>query len=404
MAFDDIPRYAGGLAGGEPDIEHTISLPGDPGDDTAAPGSGHEPPDRLGIHIFLEIVLLLGFAAALFFFYRSENAPLTNGESRDTVIVLVIPLLLAAVAMSLSLRVGAVNLAVGAIGLACGILFADNASAGLVPAMAIALAAAVGFGAVLALAVVVLRTPAWLAGAGVSAVVALWVWRHVDMAGLSIDPISPLPAATAWIWLVSIASLSILGGIVGVMGGWRTRLEACKQAGIGTGRREGATIATIIAALIGSSLLAGLAGIWVVWSATPQAPGLSEGLDPLTLTGFGLGAALLGGTSAYGRRGGVLGTLLAGLVLATLVMMSNVDQWRIHPLWLILAAIGLGAVVTRLVEALGRSDPQWRDDERGTTVDQGRYDATAERYDSAYRVGDIDPYRGVTRQDGYGHH
>jgi hypothetical protein len=77
----------------------------------------------------------------------------------------------------------------------------------------------------------------------------------------------------------------------------------------------------------------------------------------LQWTGLAFGAALLAGTSAFGRRGGVFGTLLA--VAGLTLFLDYVDRRNLDiALFAVAAAtIGFGLVVTRLVETYGRPLP-----------------------------------------------
>jgi hypothetical protein len=73
--------------------------------------------------------------------------------------------------------------------------------------------------------------------------------------------------------------------------------------------------------------------------------------------------ALVGGTSAYGRRGGIFGTLLAVTLFTLLVRFGDAAHWRVSPLAWAAGTIALGLIVTRLVEALGRPRIQLEDEE-----------------------------------------
>jgi hypothetical protein len=74
----------------------------------------------------------------------------------------------------------------------------------------------------------------------------------------------------------------------------------------------------------------------------------------LEWTGLALGVALVGGTSAFGRRGGVFGTILAA-VLATLFLRYEEEMnWDISEFAIAGGALAAGLVVTRLVESYGR--------------------------------------------------
>jgi predicted outer membrane lipoprotein len=85
--------------------------------------------------------------------------------------------------------------------------------------------------------------------------------------------------------------------------------------------------------------------------------------DGFTLLGTAAAAAFLGGTSAYGRRGGVFGTVLAAgfLQLAALWLgLVEAQPWT-RPA-LLGGAIVLGLLVGRVVEAAGSTEPPPPDD------------------------------------------
>jgi MFS family permease len=105
-------------------------------------------------------------------------------------------------------------------------------------------------------------------------------------------------------------------------------------------------------ALAGSGGMAALGGILTGLSSAAVAP-----VDGLVTTGFALGIALVGGTSAYGRRGGIFGTLLATSLFVLLLRYGDAANWRIAQLAWAAGMIAAGLVVTRLVEALGRPRP-----------------------------------------------
>jgi hypothetical protein len=70
-----------------------------------------------------------------------------------------------------------------------------------------------------------------------------------------------------------------------------------------------------------------------------------------------VGAALAAGTSAFGRRGGVLGTVLSVSLITLVMAYSDAAKLRISPYAVAAVAIGVGLVVTRLVETFGRPQP-----------------------------------------------
>ena len=86
----------------------------------------------------------------------------------------------------------------------------------------------------------------------------------------------------------------------------------------------------------------------------------TEPIEPgtgLEWTGIAIGAALLGGTSAYGRRGGIFGTLLAVTGLTLFLDYSARRDLDIALFAIAAATLGAGLVVTRLIETYGRPLP-----------------------------------------------
>jgi hypothetical protein len=81
------------------------------------------------------------------------------------------------------------------------------------------------------------------------------------------------------------------------------------------------------------------------------------------VTVLAVGAALLGGTSAFGRRGGVFGTVLAAILLTVAIGYTKAigHPWNTFALGAV--AIGLGLAVTRVVERFGRPDSDAEEDD-----------------------------------------
>jgi ribose/xylose/arabinose/galactoside ABC-type transport system permease subunit len=105
----------------------------------------------------------------------------------------------------------------------------------------------------------------------------------------------------------------------------------------------------VLAATLVATILAGLGGVLMVSQSATANPE-----DGLMLTGLALGAALLGGTSAYGRRGGIFGTVLAVALITLIARYSEAAELTLSATVLAAAAVGAGLLVTRLVERLGR--------------------------------------------------
>ena len=87
-------------------------------------------------------------------------------------------------------------------------------------------------------------------------------------------------------------------------------------------------------------------------STGPIVPGTG-----LEWTGIAIGTALLAGTSAFGRRGGIFGTLLAVAGLTLFLDYPARRNFDIALFAIAAALIGVGLVVTRLVETYGRPLP-----------------------------------------------
>ena len=170
-------------------------------------------------------------------------------------------------------------------------------------------------------------------------------------------------------WLGAFAVLAVVGGLLGMskavrraVGRFRPVADPARRRGAGAG-----VLAAV--ALIGSSALASVAG---VLTAAKQGT-LSPPDNSVYLTGIAVGTALLAGTSAFGRRGGVLGTVLAVSLVTVAMKYADVTGRRVAPLAFAAAAIGIGLLVTRLVEAFGRprsvTDPNdWTNEPGAVTL------------------------------------
>jgi hypothetical protein len=94
--------------------------------------------------------------------------------------------------------------------------------------------------------------------------------------------------------------------------------------------------------------------------------------DGLSYTGIAIGIALLGGVSAYGRRGGIFGTILATGLFVLAYHDVDLHAWRGGELIVIATALGVGLAVTRLIEAYGRPGRGASDDPEASLSWLGR--------------------------------
>jgi ribose/xylose/arabinose/galactoside ABC-type transport system permease subunit len=310
--------------------------------------------DRLWPHIVWEIVLAAGVVVAVFA-VRHEDRQALSGAGLDNLLVLVAAGILLGSAFALSLRAAVPNLAVGAVAVVAGVLTAWlQAEHGyeLRIAVLITLGGAVALGLVTALVVVGFRLPAWAVGLG--AAFGLLAAAQ-SMSGGRTLTLDGVPNLRDWAWPLAIgaAALSVLGGVLGLLPRARLTLGQYRPAGDAAAARGSRAGLTATAALVGSMLLAAGAGLILAMRVRAAVPD-----DGFALLGTAAAAAFLGGTSAYGRRGGVFGTVLAAgfLQLAALWLgLVEAQPWT-RPA-LLGGAIVLGLLVGRVVEAAGSTEP-----------------------------------------------
>ena len=224
--------------------------------------------------------------------------------------------------------------------------FATRSSHGLSTAalLTAGVAAAVGVG--IAVLAVGFHVPAWAASLGVGLGVMVWLQRQhqVTVVSGAYDP-----GKQAMYWFAGVVAISTVGGLFGLVRPIRRTVGGFRRAGDPALRRGRAAATSAALAIIASTVLASVAGVLLALSTRP----LPAGENGLALTSLGLGAALLGGTSVFGRRGGVFGTILAVVVLVVLWRYAEARHWNLSSLAVGAAAVLAGLVVTRLVESFG---------------------------------------------------
>jgi ribose/xylose/arabinose/galactoside ABC-type transport system permease subunit len=315
--------------------------------------------DRLGIHIGWEIVLLLAVAALGYLLYRLEPAALRR-PGLDALLITGAAIGLLGLGAGLTLRAGVPNLALGAIALAGSLHYAENGDRGLIDAAVPALAFAAVGALLVALLVIGLHVPGW--AATLAAAMGVVVYIQLRDAPVAVQGEFD-PSGQAFYLFGGFAALAVVGAALGTVGPLRRLLGRMRPVGDPARRRGAGAVLPVIGSLVLSSVFAVAAGILLAAQSTePIEPGTG-----LEWTGIALGVALLGGTSAYGRRGGIFGTLLA--VVALTLFLDYADRRDLDiPLFAIAAAMmGAGLVVTRLVETYGRplpeagTDDDWQD-------------------------------------------
>jgi ribose/xylose/arabinose/galactoside ABC-type transport system permease subunit len=318
------------------------------------PEHGEPGTDRMLVHVIWELLLLLG-CVAVFILFRDDQRAGSSGSALRDLLLYAASLGFVTVGMALSLRAGVVNLAVGPIAAGSAIFFAGHSDRNMVATIGVCMLLAAAVGVAVAILTVGFHVPAWAASLAGAFAVVVWIQKH----GSAIDNVATYqPASRAYYWFGAFAALSLLGGLLGLAKPIRRGVGRFRSLGDPALRRGGSAGVTAFLVLVASSALAGLGGALAGLSSDSVTP-----TDGLVTTGLALGAALVGGTSAFGRRGGVFGTLFAVALLALLVRYGEAANLRVAQYAWAAGAIALGLVVTRLVESLGRPRLEANEDE-----------------------------------------
>jgi ribose/xylose/arabinose/galactoside ABC-type transport system permease subunit len=316
--------------------------------------------DRVWVHVLWEILLAAGVVAAVLA-VRHEDAGALSGTGLKDLLVLVAAGILLGSAFALSLRAAVPNLAVGGVAVAAGVLTAwlrNQHGYELRIAVLVTLGAAVALGLATAIVVVGLRLPAWAVGLGAAlglyaAVLSLSAGRSMLLEG------GPELRDWAWPLAIGVAVISVVGGALGLMPRARATLGRYRPAGDAAAARGGGAAMTAAVALVGSTVLAAGAGLLIALRVRAVVPD-----DGIMLLAGAAAAAFLGGTSAYGRRGGLFGTVLAATFLQLALLwlgLVEAQPWT-RPA-LLGGAIILGLLVGRVVEAAGTIAPPDEDED-----------------------------------------
>lgn len=314
------------------------------------PAHGEIGRDRLGVHFAWEGVLALG-AIALGYLLFANHRDAISGGALKTLLVFGAVLGLLALAASISLRVGAPNLALGSVAVASALYYAQKSGGGLIPTATWPVVMALALGVGMAVLVVGFQVPGWAGSLVATLVVIAWIQNKFQ------SPLSVAgefdPTKQAYYLIGGFVLLSLVGGLLGLIKPIRRGVGRFRPVGDPASRRGGVAASVTSLGLILSTVLAAIAGIVMAAAAGAANEQIAPGAG-LEFTGLALGIALLGGASAYGRRGGVFGTVLATTVITLLITYGEQANWKIS-IWVLAAgAVGTGLVVTRLVETFGR--------------------------------------------------
>ena len=312
--------------------------------------------DRLGIHLGWEVMLLVA-AAVIGFLLQREDSGALQRPALDTLLVTGASIGLLTLGAGLTLRAGVPNLALGPIALAAALQYAENGDEGLaqavVPALIIAAAGSLAVG----LLVAVLHVPGWAATLAAALAVVVFVQLRTGPVNVQGDWD---PTGQAFLLFGAFAGLAVLGGALGAIGPVRRFVGRMRTAADPARRRGAVAAVPVVLALLLSSLFATVAGVLIAAQADgPIAP--ETGLE---WTGIAVGLALLAGTSAYGRRGGIFGTLFAVTALTLFLRYQEIRDLDIALFAIAASLFVAGLVVTRVVESVGspytpRTGEEW---------------------------------------------
>lgn len=314
------------------------------------PAPAPAPRDRIVVHLVWEAAVAL-LVIGLFVLVIVQAG--TPGRAMNVVVGSAVVLLPMAMAFALSLRAAAPNLAVAAIGSLGGVILAQTATDGGSAIVGIVLAVGAGLvvGIVLGLVVVVLHVPSWAASLVVAlglqtAALALLEGRTIPFQG-------SVGQTGLTLGLVVLAVLSVAGGVLFAFPGPRNWFGSARADRDPARRPTIQGAAAVFVALTASSTLAAIGGVIATYRIRAATP--VGGFD----IAFVLVAVILGGASLYGRRAGILGTLLGTLaVVLVQIAASLLDAEAPFRLGGIVLLGVLGLAATRLVETLGGSAPE----------------------------------------------
>jgi ribose/xylose/arabinose/galactoside ABC-type transport system permease subunit len=320
------------------------------------PATEEDGRDRLGIHLSWEVILLVVAAVIGFLLQREDSAALQR-PALDSLLVTGAAIGLLTLGAGLTLRAGVPNLALGPIALAAAMQYAENSDKGLVQAIVPAMIVAAAGSLAVGLIVTLLHVPGWATTLAAAFAVIVYVQLRPGPVNVQGDWD---PTDQAFLLFGGFAVLAVLGAGLGAVGPVRRFLGRARSAGDPAQRRGVAAAVPAILTLLLSSLFATGAGVLIAASADgPIAP--DTGFE---WTGIAIGLAMLAGTSAYGRRGGIFGTLFAVTALTLFLRYQVLLELDIALFAIAGSLLLAGLVVTRFVESYGspyaaRSPEEW---------------------------------------------
>jgi hypothetical protein len=305
--------------------------------------------DRLGVHLGWEVLLLIAAAAFAYLLWRVSPDALKR-PALDQLLLSGASIGLLTLGAGLTLRAGVPNIALGPIALAASLQYAEQGDQGLARAAVPALVVAAAGGLAVALFVLVLHVPGW--AATTAAALGVIVYDQLRVAPVKVQGTLD-PTNQAFFLFGGFALLAVVGGALGAVSPVRRWFGRMRPVDDPARRRGAGAALPVVIALVLSSVFAVVAGILMATQAKgPIVPGTG-----LEWTGIALGLAMVAGTSAYGRRGGIFGTLFAVAAMTLFLEWSARKDLEIALFATAGCVLAGGLVVTRLVETFGRPLP-----------------------------------------------
>ena len=348
MVYEDSTQARAGAADSDPTVALADRVP-PPNLDLVFqdPADGEPGRDRMMVHGLWEVVLAVALAGAGYALSQARPGALGALGLPDLALATTV-LGLVVAASAVSLRAGAPNLAVGGVAVFAALYLGQHGSGGWFGPAATVVGICAAIGLAQGLVVVGLHVPAWAASLAVA--IGLLAWSSGKTAGALGAGYDPAPHA--YYWFGGFCLLSVGASVLGLVPTIRRGFGRFRPV-IDPARRRGKVAALItLGATVASSAVAGLGGVLALSVYREAVP--TSGLE---LTALALGGALLGGTSAFGRRGGIFGTVFAAALLSVGLAYAQADDRSWSAAGIATVAILVGLCVTRLVERFGRPAP-----------------------------------------------
>jgi ribose/xylose/arabinose/galactoside ABC-type transport system permease subunit len=308
------------------------------------PNDGEPGRDRLLVHGIWELVLALAIAGVGIALTQVRPGALAGDQLRDLLLSATVIGLLG-MASAVSLRASVPNLAVGGAAVFAGLWVAQHADGQWLAPAGVAVGICAAIGLVQGLVVAGLHVPAW--AASLAALLGIGAWAAAQRPVVAEIDYSPQP--DAYFWFAAVSVVSVVACLFGLASSLRRGFARFRPVADPARRRSLPAAVIAVVTSVVSMAIAGVGGVLILLIDNRPDAGVA-----LELTMLGLGAALLGGTSAFGRRGGIFGTIFAACLL-TLVLAWTAEAYpQVTPAWVAVGAIGVGLVATRLVERFGR--------------------------------------------------